>query len=66
VFRRVVEEGVASGEFVVTDVDVVLQCMHAAMSQAPLWCGRLSGPRLEEALDVLVDTLMVLVGERPG
>lgn len=64
-FRDVVEEGVRSGEFVVTGVDTVLQCMHAAMSQAPLWCGGLTGPRLDAALDELADTLMMLVGEVP-
>lgn len=66
VFRSVIDEGVAGGEFVVTSTDVVLQCMHAAMSQAPLWCGDLRGAALDAALDELVDTLMMLVGERPG
>jgi AcrR family transcriptional regulator len=65
VFRRVVEEGVAAGDFTVTTVDTVLQCMHAAMSQAPLWCGGLTGPALDAALDDLADTLMMLVGQAP-
>jgi AcrR family transcriptional regulator len=65
VFRRVVQEGVAAGAFTVTSVDTVLQCMHAAMSQAPLWCGGLTGRRLDKALDELTDTLMMLVGEIP-
>jgi AcrR family transcriptional regulator len=65
VFRRVVEEGVAAGDFTVTTVDTVLQCMHAAMSQAPVWCGGLSDPALSTALDELADTLMMLVGQPP-
>ena len=66
VFRTVIEDGVAAGEFVVTGVGTVLQCMHAAMSQAPLWCGELRGAAQDAALDELVDTLMMLVGVRPG
>ncbi len=65
-FRRVVEEGVASGEFTVTAVNPVLQCMHAAMSQAPLWCSSLTGQALDDAIGELTDTLMMLVGERPA
>ncbi len=66
VFRAVVEDGVAAGEFTVTSVDTVLRCMHAAMSQAPVWCAGLQGRRLTAAVDELTDTLMMLVGERPG
>ena len=65
VFRRVVEEGVASGEFAVTTVDSVLQCMHAAMSQTPMWCGHLKGRAREKAIDEVTDTLMMLVGVHP-
>jgi len=65
VFRQVIEEGFAAGEFTMTGVDTVLQCMHAAMSQAPLWCGGLTGRALDKALDELTDTLMMLVGELP-
>jgi AcrR family transcriptional regulator len=66
VFRAVVEDGVATGEFTVTSVDTVLRCMHAAMSQAPVWCVGLQGRRLTAAVDELTDTLMMLVGERPA
>ena len=66
VFRAVVEDGVAAGEFTVTSVDTVLRCMHAAMSQAPVWCAGLQGRRLTAAVDELTDTLMMLVGERPA
>ncbi len=62
VFRAVIEEGIGSGELVVTSVDTTLQCMHAAMSQAPLWCESLTGRQLDQALDELTETLMMLVG----
>jgi AcrR family transcriptional regulator len=65
VFRRIVEEGVAAGEFTVTTVDSVLQCMHAAMSQTPMWCGRLEAGAREQAIDEVADTLLMLVGARP-
>ncbi|MBY8855690.1 TetR/AcrR family transcriptional regulator [Nocardia sp. CA2R105] len=64
-FRRLVEAGVESGEFTVTGVDTVLQCMHAAMSQAPLWCADLTGKAQQHAVAELADTLMMLVGINP-
>jgi AcrR family transcriptional regulator len=66
VFRRVVEDGVAAGEFTVTTVDSVLQCLHAAMSHTPTWCGRLRGRAREQAIDEATETLMMLVGVRPA
>ncbi|MGH9054885.1 MAG: TetR/AcrR family transcriptional regulator [Acidimicrobiales bacterium] len=65
VFRTVVEEGVATAGFAVTSVDTTLQCMHAAMSQAPEWCAHL-GPRARaRAVSELADSLMMLVGRAP-
>jgi AcrR family transcriptional regulator len=64
-FRQIVEEGVAARDFTVTSIDTVLQCMHAAMSQAPVWCAGLTGAALDKALDELADTLMMLVGQLP-
>jgi hypothetical protein len=65
IFRAVVEEGVASGEFTVVDIDTTLQCMHAAMSQAPLWTTDLTDRARDRAVDALADTLMMLVGQAP-
>jgi AcrR family transcriptional regulator len=65
VFRTVVEEGIAAGDFTVTAVDPALQCMHAAMSQAPAWCAHLSGRAQDRAVDVFADTVMMLVGVLP-
>ena len=65
-FRDVVEEGVAAGEFVVVDVDTTLHCLHAAMTQASVWYRGLHGAALDAAVDRLADTLMMLVGQRPG
>ena len=65
-FRDVVEEGVAAGEFVVVDVDTILHCRHAVMTQASVWCRGLRGARLDHALDRLTVTLMMLVGQQPA
>jgi hypothetical protein len=65
VFRAVVEEGLGTGEFTVTGVDPVLQCMHASMSQAPAWCAHLSGRARERAIHEFADTVMMLVGVLP-
>lgn len=64
-FRRLIEEGVAGREFTVTSVDTVLQCMHAAMSQAPLWCAELPPRAQRKAIDEVTDTLMMLTGIAP-
>ncbi|TVT47113.1 TetR/AcrR family transcriptional regulator [Amycolatopsis rhizosphaerae] len=64
-FRGLVEEGVASGEFTVTTVDTALQCMHAAMTQAPMWCGEAKPRDRDRAIDEVADTLMMLVGIPP-
>jgi AcrR family transcriptional regulator len=61
-FRTLVEQGVASGEFHVVDVDTVLQCMHAAMSQAPLWSAELPDRAQRKAIGNLTETLMMLTG----
>lgn len=60
-FRALLEEGVRTGEFAVTDVDITLQCMHAAINNAPRWAGRLPKRKRDAALETLVDTLMRLV-----
>lgn len=64
-FRRLIEEGVAGREFTVTSVDTALQCMHAAMSQAPLWCAELPPRAQRKAIDEVTDTLMMLTGIAP-
>jgi TetR/AcrR family transcriptional regulator, regulator of autoinduction and epiphytic fitness len=39
VFRRVVEQGVAGGEFTCPDVNVALQCLHGVLNQSSVWIG---------------------------
>jgi AcrR family transcriptional regulator len=63
-FRDVVEEGVAAGEFDVVDIDTTLHCLHAAMTQSPIWYRGLRGAPFDRAVERLVDTLMKLVGEQ--
>lgn len=65
VFRNVLNAGVASGEFTVTSINTTLQCMHAAMTQAPLWCAGLDPAAREQAIDEITATLMMLVGQAP-
>ena len=64
VFRREIVAGIAAGEFTVVSVDATLQAMHAAMSQAPLWCSHLAPEARERAMDDLADVLRRLAGER--
>src|SRR5687768_4284685 len=64
-FRDVVEEGVRTGEFTVADLGTTLHCLHVAMTQAPVWYRNLQGTVLDRAIDGLVRTLMMLVGQDP-
>jgi AcrR family transcriptional regulator len=66
VFRSVLKDGVASGEFTVVSIPTTLQCMHAAMTHAPLWCGSLDPAARDRAIDELTATLMMLVGQAPS
>lgn len=65
-FRGLIEDGVAAGEFRVVELNATLQCLHAAMSQAPLWCADLSERAQRKAVDNLTDTLMMLTGTPPA
>ncbi|WP_459549866.1 TetR/AcrR family transcriptional regulator [Nocardia sp. X0981] len=60
-FRTLIEEGIDSGELRVISVKTTLQCMHAAMSQAPLWCADLPESEQRAAVDEITDTLMMMV-----
>jgi AcrR family transcriptional regulator len=64
-FRDLIEDGLRSGDFVVVDLDTTLHCLHAAMTQAPAWFAAPSGAAFDQDLDRLVDTVMMLVGDRP-
>lgn len=64
-FRTFLQAGIASGELVVEDAEITLQCIHAAINNAPRWAGRGSRRKLDRDLGVLVDTLMRLVLPRP-
>lgn len=64
VFKAVMDEGVASGEFVVTSPGVALQCIYAALNVAPLWVSVTSQAALERSVEEIVDTAMMMVGVR--
>ncbi|WP_431676851.1 hypothetical protein [Kitasatospora sp. KL5] len=37
VFRRVVERGVADGEFSCENINVAMQCLHGVLNQSAVW-----------------------------
>jgi TetR/AcrR family transcriptional regulator, regulator of autoinduction and epiphytic fitness len=57
IFRRVVEAGLAAGEFDCPNPDVALQCLHGVLNQSALWI-RPSLPveRKAELWEAVVDT----------
>ena len=64
-FRDVIEEGLRSGDSVVVDLGTTLHCLHAAVTQAPAWFAARHGTAFDQALDRLVDTVLMLVGVGP-
>lgn len=62
IFRDVIEEGIASGEFQTTDVRIANMGIQGAMSLVPAWYGKtLRGRNGSGVLDELVNSLMLLV-----
>jgi TetR/AcrR family transcriptional regulator, regulator of autoinduction and epiphytic fitness len=57
IFRRVVEAGMAAGEFDCPNADVALQCLHGVLNQSSLWIRPShSGERRAELREAVVDT----------
>lgn len=63
VFRRVVERGVADGEFACPDVNVALQCLHGILNQSSVWIGPgLHDEDRAELRAAIVDRALCLFG----
>jgi AcrR family transcriptional regulator len=57
IFRRVVEGGLAAGEFDCPDPDVALQCLHGVLNQASLWIRpSLPAEKKAQLWEAVVDT----------
>jgi AcrR family transcriptional regulator len=57
IFRRVVREGMAAGEFDCPNPDVALQCLHGVLNQSSLWIRRsLPAEKKAELQEAVVDT----------
>jgi TetR/AcrR family transcriptional regulator, regulator of autoinduction and epiphytic fitness len=57
IFRRVVDAGMAAGDFDCPDADVALQCLHGVLNQSSLWIRPSLPPeRKAELREAVVDT----------
>ncbi|MFI5533619.1 TetR/AcrR family transcriptional regulator [Kitasatospora sp. NPDC051853] len=63
VFRRVVERGLAEGEFTCENVNVALQCLHGVLNQSAVWIrpGGRPGEREEARAAVVACALRLFV-----
>lgn len=62
IFRRVVEAGIADGEFDCPQPDVLLQCLHGVLNQSSLWIRpSLPQERRIELREAVVDTASRMV-----
>lgn len=65
VFKRVIDDGVATGELQVTTVDMTLHCLHGALNYVPVWYRPSSRAALERTIIEVTDTVLALVGRQP-
>ena len=67
IFKRVIEEGVAEGDFVLTDATVARQCLLGALSFVPFWGYKSAGRySVDELVEVVADTVLPLFGRPQG
>jgi AcrR family transcriptional regulator len=59
-FRAVIDEAVASGEFVTPDADVARHCMHGAINYAPTWL-RPDDPKFDSRVQAIANSLVLLL-----
>ncbi|GAA3649294.1 TetR/AcrR family transcriptional regulator [Nocardioides ginsengisoli] len=65
-FRGLVDEGLASGEFHLTSTAASLECMYSSINMSPLWIERDNPTRARQQIQELIDTLLMLVGVVPA
>lgn len=65
-FRGLIEEGIRTGELEAVGVGTTLQCMHAAMSQAPSWCAGLPEREQRATVEEITETLLKMVHPAGG
>jgi TetR/AcrR family transcriptional regulator, regulator of autoinduction and epiphytic fitness len=58
-FRKVITDGIASGEFNCIDVEVAHHCLHGSMNYAAVWL-RPQSKSLTRSINALVDSLLLL------
>lgn len=60
VFRTVIRDGVASGEFVVADEAIAVHCLHGAMNYVPVWFRAKRKKDYEEMYETVAANLLRL------
>jgi AcrR family transcriptional regulator len=60
IFRSVVRDGIASGEFEVADEDVAMHNFFGAINYVPVWCRPRSKKQFRESSRVITDSLLQL------
>jgi AcrR family transcriptional regulator len=59
-FRTVINEGIASGEFLAPDPEVARHCMHGAINYAPVWLRR-NDPKFDARVEAIATSLVLLL-----
>ena len=67
IFKQVIEEGMADGDFVLADATVARQCLLGALSFVPFWGYKSDGRySVDELVEVVADTVLPLLGGPEG
>lgn len=66
IFKQVIDEGLAAGEFTVRDPAVARQCLMGALNFVPFWGYKADGRySVDELVEVVADTVLPLFGLAP-
>jgi AcrR family transcriptional regulator len=66
IFKRVIEEGTASGELQIADSAVARQCLVGAVNFVPFWGYKPDGRySVDELVEVVADSVMLMFGIPP-
>ena len=64
-FRAVIDDGIATGEFHLVSTAASLDCMYSSINMSPLWIRRGNRTVAKRQIEDLVETLLMLVGVVP-
>ena len=60
IFRGAIDDAIRSGALAPAEPDVAVRCLHGAINYALIWCRPRRGVRLDDVVEQIVDTLLLM------